>query len=286
MNKGIIAAPARVLGNGSNFSTQNRLTAQEIRYFLLYWDKIVIPTTNLVHLAIPEEDELLSSGIIERPRVQFSGNFNGELIAKAQVFAQTSIAKDLIANDKITDWALHQIGNEIIIPDEETVKKQTIRVDLNNALPVPDSNVPLIDILEFKERRKDELFELHQTIDNFYLDILSSPDTNLKTKISINELTKAINNLNTVSAEKWKNTKKFDIAAELNLNGKDVTSGAAAGAAFDFFTNLYTLPIGTVVGACASLIKIKLKTTKSFEASKDKQVLSYLAKAHDENLLQ
>lgn len=285
MNKGIIAAPARVIGNGSTFSTQNGLTAQEIRYFLLYWDKIVIPTTNLVHLAIPEEEELLSTGIFQRPRVQFSGNFNGELMARAQVLAQTEIAKDLIDNDRTFDWALHQIGDEIIIPDKETIKKQTIKVDLNNSLPVPGASTPIIDILEFKERRKDELFELHQTIDQFYLEILSSPDSDLKTKASVSKLTKAIENLNTVSAEKWKNTKKFDIATELNLNGKDVASGAAAGAAFDFFTNLYTLPIGTVIGACASLIKIKLKTTKSFEPSKDKQVLSYLAKAHDENLL-
>lgn len=285
MNKGIIAAPARVIGNGSTFSTQNGLTAQEIRYFLLYWDKIVIPTTNLVHLTIPEEEELLSTGIFQRPRVQFSGNFNGELMARAQVLAQTKIAKDLIDNDRTFDWALHQIGDEIIIPDKETIKKQTIKVDLNNSLPVPGASTPIIDILEFKERRKDELFELHQTIDQFYLEILSSPDSDLKTKASVSKLTKAIENLNTVSAEKWKNTKKFDIATELNLNGKDVASGVAAGAAFDFFTNLYTLPIGTVIGACASLIKIKLKTTKSFEPSKDKQVLSYLAKAHDENLL-
>ncbi len=285
MNKGIIAAPARVYGNGASFRSEGGLTSQELRYFLLYWDKVVIPTTNLVHLGIPEEEEFLGTGIISRPRVQFSGTFNGELMAQAQVLAQTSVAKDLIENDKSTDWVLHQIGDEIIIPNSVSVEKQTIRVDLNNSLPVPNETVAIPDILEFKERRKDELLQLHQTIDKFYLEVLSSPDPSLTSKAVVNELTRSIENINTVTGEKWNATNKFDIAAELNINGKDIISTAAAGAAFDFFTNLYTIPIGTVVGAAASIVKIKCKTSKSFEPSKDKQVLSYLAKAHQEGLL-
>ncbi len=49
MHKGIIAAPARVIGNGSTFSSQNGLTAQEIRYFLLYWDKAFTPQGLNIH---------------------------------------------------------------------------------------------------------------------------------------------------------------------------------------------------------------------------------------------
>ena len=61
MEKGIIAAPARVSGNGAQFRSEGRLTPEELRYFLMYWDKVVIPTTNLVHLAVPEEEELLTT---------------------------------------------------------------------------------------------------------------------------------------------------------------------------------------------------------------------------------
>ncbi len=100
MEKGIIAAPARVSGNGAEFRTERGLTQEDLRYFLLYWDKVVIPTNNIIHLAVPEENELLSTGIVTRPRVPFSGTFNGELVARAQLIAQTSIAKDLIENDR------------------------------------------------------------------------------------------------------------------------------------------------------------------------------------------
>lgn len=285
MQKGIISAPARVYGNGAEFRSEGGLAIHDLRYFLLYWDKVVIPTTNLVHLAIPEEEELLSTGVVTRPRVPFSGTFNGELIAKAQVLAQTAVARDLIVNDKKTDWVLHQIGDEFIIPDNETIEKQSIRVELINALPVPFGKVAIPDILEFKERRKDEFNQLHQSIDDLYFEILSSPDPSLKTKSTVSQFNQSIIELDKVATERWKNTGKFDISAELNLSGKDVMSGAAAGAAFDFFTTLYTLPIGTVVGAVASTLKIKAKSTKSFEPSREKKILSYLAKAHDENIL-
>lgn len=285
MEKGIIAAPARVSGNGAQFRSEGGVTPEELRYFLLYWDKVVIPTTNLVHLAVPQEDELLTTGVVTRPRVPFSGAFNGELMARAQLLAQTAVARDLIKNDRSVDWALHQIGSEIIVPDNESIEKQLIRVDLVNSLPVPNGDVPFPDVLEFKERRKDELIQLHQAIDDLYLEILSSPDPSLKTKQAVSQFRKSIEALDNVTKEKWKRTGKFDISAELNINGKDVAAGVAAGAVFDFFTSLYTVPIGTIVGAVATTIKIKASSTKTFEPSKEKQVLGYLASAHKENIL-
>jgi hypothetical protein len=285
MKKGIIAAPARVSGNGARFRSEGGLTPEELRYFLLYWDKVVIPTTNLVHLAVPQEDELLTTGVVTRPRVPFSGTFNGELMARAQLLAQTAVARDLIKNDRNVDWALHQIGSEIIVPDNESIEKQLIRVDLVNSLPVPNGDVPFTNILDFKERRKDELIQLHAAIDDLYLEILSSPDPSLKTKQAVSQFRKSIEALNNVTKEKWRTTGKFDISAELNINGKDVATGVAAGAVFDFFTSLYTVPIGTIVGAIATTIKIKASSTKTFEPSKEKQVLGYVASAHKENIL-
>lgn len=285
MKKGIIAAPARVSGNGSEFRTERGLTQEDLRYFLLYWDKVVIPTNNIIHLSVPEENELLSTGIVTRPGVPFSGAFNGELMAKAQLIAQTTIAKSLIENDRDVDWVLHQIGEEIILPDKESVEKQLIRIDLVNCLPVPSGDVHIPDILEFKERRKDELEYLHKSIDDLYIEVLSSPDPSLKSKQAVSEFQKSIAMIDQVSKENWKRCSKFDFSAELNLNGKDVSEGIAAGVVFDFFTNLYTVPIGTIVGAVASMVKVKATSTKTFEASKEKKILGYIANAHEEKIL-
>jgi hypothetical protein len=285
MKRGIIAAPARVSGNGVSFRSEGGLSAQDVRYFVLYWDRVVIPTTNLIHLAVPEEDELLKAGVLTRPRIVFSGVFNGELVARAQLLAQTRIAGDLIRNDRSADWVLHQIGSDLIIPDAESMEKQMIRVDLVDCLPVPRGDVAVADVLEFKERRNDELMQLHEAIDALYFEILSSPDPGLRSKQAIHRFTESIKEIEKVSAEKWKVFEKFDLSAEININGKEVVTTVAAGAVFDFYTNIFTMPVGTIVGAVASLISIKASVTKAFEASKEKKVLGYLARCHKENLL-
>ncbi|MBT8367232.1 MAG: hypothetical protein KJP23_21275, partial [Deltaproteobacteria bacterium] len=87
------------------------------------------------------------------------------------------------------------------------------------------------------------------------------------------------------ASERWRITTKFDISAEINVHVKDILSAVAAGAVFDFYNSLFTIPIGTVVGLAASLIKVRAKVCKTFEQSKKKQVFSYISQAHKENLL-
>ena len=47
-------------------------------------------------------------------------------------------------------------------------------VELHNAIPVPDLNTPLEEILEFKFRRNDELNRLRLEMDNFFESWLNS----------------------------------------------------------------------------------------------------------------
>lgn len=285
MARGIIAAPAAYIGQGAMLKTERGISAQELRYFLLYWDKIVIPTNNLVHVAIPSENEFLSTGIVERPVVPFSGTFNGEGIARAQAFAQSKIARELIESDKKIDWVIHQIGDRFNLGSQDVVERQAVRVDLINVLPVPNDEVPIPDILEFKERRKDELGRLHSTIDDMYLEILSSPDKEFKSKKVVSELESAMSDLEKVSLERWKNTRKYDLTAELNVCGKDLAISAATGALVSSLINPASVPIGALVGFAASFIKVSAKATHTFEPAKNKSVFGYLAQAHKEKIL-
>jgi hypothetical protein len=162
---------------------------------------------------------------------------------------------------------------------------QLIRVDLINALPVPDANVPIPDIIEFKERRRDELLNLHQCLDETYQEILSSPDPSLANKSAVERLKRSIAEVESVCSEKWKKITKFDFSAELNLQGRDILKGAAVGSVFDFLNQGFTIPLGMVIGALATLIKLKAKVSSSFEPAKNGMKLSYLSKAHAEKII-
>ena len=107
----------------------------------------------------------------------------------------------------------------------------------------------------------------------------------MKAKKTVFQFRKSIEDLDVVTKEKWKITRKFDVSAELNVSGKDVICGAAAGAIFDFYSNLCTVPLGAIAGAVAAIIRIKASATRAFEPSKEKQIFGYLANTHDEKIL-
>ncbi len=81
MSRGVIAAPAIINIQGDGFTMERALSPQEIRYYALYWDRVVIPGNNLVYIGLPDEELLIESGVIERPRVGFKVLFGEPRLA-------------------------------------------------------------------------------------------------------------------------------------------------------------------------------------------------------------
>jgi len=284
MNRGVIAAPGIIKPLRDGFVMERSISKEELRYYILYWDKVVIPGNNLVYIGVPEEEELIACEAISRPRVQFQGSFRGDQVTGALLACQSIVAEKLV-RDKTVDWVLHQIGDSLALPTDFASQQDTIRVALANALPVPDGEVPIHEILEFKQRRKDELIELHNSIDELYFEVLNSPDEGLATKKVLSRFQYAIQNLDKASHEKFKKTRKYDLSADLNINGKDIISGASAGALVDFFSNGFTIPIATILGAVVALIKISAKASFTFEPAKENTKLAYISNATKENII-
>jgi hypothetical protein len=284
MDRGVIAAPGIIIPQNEGFMMERSISAEEIRYYVMYWDKVVIPGNNLVYIGIPEEEQLLASGAISRPRVAFRGSFGGDQVTAAILSCQSIVAEKLIPETS-TDWVVHQIGNELAFPSELSTERNVVRVALAGSLPVPVAETPIANILEFKERRRDELRELHDALDEMYLSILSTPDHDLATKRAVARLKESISNLESAASERFQKSKKYDLEVQLNLSGKDVAAGASAGALIDFFTNGFTIPLATVAGAALSAIKIGIKAVHTFSPAANKQKLAYLCHAAQEHLI-
>ena len=71
MDRGVIAAPGIIRPLERGFVMERSISKEELRYYILYWDKVVIPGNNMVYIAVPEEAELIAAQAIVRPRVQF-----------------------------------------------------------------------------------------------------------------------------------------------------------------------------------------------------------------------
>lgn len=284
MDRGVIASPGIITPLDQGFRMERSISPEELRYYVMYWDKVVIPGNNLVYIGVPEEEDLISCGAIERPRVGFQGSYQGDQITYAILSCQSIVASHLV-HDKSADWVIHQIGKTGVYPEQFNQQRNIIRVDLANVLPVPNAETPINEVLEFKERRSSELKELHDALDEFYEQILSAPDPDLASKKAVSRLQESILTLDKVSNEKFERSRRFDFSAELNLSGKDISVGASSGAIIDFLATGFTIPVATIVGAIASTIKIKSRATSTFQPASENTKLAYLSYASQEGVI-
>ena len=88
-----------------------------------------------------------------------------------------------------------------------------------------------------------------------------------------------------VSAERWQRTSKVDFSMELNLDGSRLSQGIATGGIFDFFTNCFAIPIGSIIGGVASILKFKASYSSAFIPAAKQQKLAYLSHAGNERIL-
>lgn len=283
MKRGLIAAPGIINRLPEGFEMKRSLSLDEMRYYALYWDKVVIPSNNLVHIGVPQEDAFISAGAIERPNIGFQGSYEGNQLTDAILSCQSIVAKELV-KDKTMDWVIQQFGDECILLDNYSEERNTLRIDLAACLPVPTGEVNIHDILEFKEQRKNEFITLHEYLDEFYEEALSSPDQDLASKKALSKLAKSIDDLDKVTHERFQKSNKHDLSAELNLYGRDIWIGAAAGAGLDFASG-FTLPIATIAGALMSTVRVTAKTTRTFQPAEKNLKLAYLSDARKNGLL-
>lgn len=73
-------------------------------------------------------------------------------------------------------WAFAQGENSFLLKDGDLVEGKGALIELHRAIPIPDRNVPLNEILEFKRKRHDELQLLRTEIDTFFAALEAADD--------------------------------------------------------------------------------------------------------------
>jgi hypothetical protein len=89
-------------------------------------------------------------------------------------------------------WSLGCGKNSVSFPERELENGRGVLVRLYEAIPVPDKEVPLQDILEFKVKRLDELLALRFHLESIYQRIIAAGDGELALQSEIGALEKSI----------------------------------------------------------------------------------------------
>ena len=169
----IISNPIQIDTANLSFSAQGGLDPSELRFSLLYWDKLVHPRSNFIGFGGGDDEQfLVSAGVLSQPTYMHRG---GDITSI--VFDTYMAAFSDLENREPGVWSLSQGEKLLFIHNlaANLIDDSGISLELIRAIPVPAADVPLNEILEFKEKRKDELMIFRAHIDQLVFEIQNSP---------------------------------------------------------------------------------------------------------------
>ncbi len=228
--------------------------ASSLRQYLLYWDRIDWPENNLANSESPPDVQfLIDVGVLERTMVHLPYSDQGG--TRPWAIAQETVLKQRNARAPGA-WALAQQGRRLVLSTDSAPKAPTIEIELYNAMPVPSDAVSLADVLEFKQRRRDELLAFRYTMDALYLEIVNASDLPRAKLHAIDAIQRSLVALHTVFNESW--TSKLLSTVKVGLNA-DVAAKALVGMGAAAILNV-PLEMGAALGGTLAAIKFDLTT--------------------------
>jgi hypothetical protein len=222
--RGLVVCPPLEIEGTRLHAKSSNLHPQELRFALLFWDKLVWPSSRAIHFASsPDEEFLQSARVLTRPDYTFNGDA-AQGIGRGQIQAYLDCEQS-----EPGVWALAQGENALLLRDSTFEESAGAYVELHRAIPIPKHDVPLAEILEFKLRRRDELLLLRQNLDSFVSDIQAAADRSAALKPRIAEIDKACANLLSVGKEWQFPVCLSDFKASFSLSPVSFLPAVAAG---------------------------------------------------------
>lgn len=154
----VVSHPMTLHSDGTMSQLGEGLDDQQLRFWLLFWDRLCWPQNTVVKgmPAEPTEEYLLEAGILTRPNFVVSGTFDYSTLfahIQRQAFFDLSEKEPGLWSLAEGERSFNDLNNTFTVDTG-------LSYDLYQAIPVPDIAVPLAEILEFKQKRRDELLAL------------------------------------------------------------------------------------------------------------------------------
>jgi hypothetical protein len=262
--RGVVLAPA-IRDLGTDVYHRRQEEYRLLRKSLLYWDRIVWPT---VADFADVEREMLTTGIKPVPKGLQALEDEGIVINLPIINHRLDDSQPYdplpawqwhqrvylnLVFDEPHSWAIAASGEEHISPDRKSPQTRVMLCRLVDALPSPALDVPLQEILEFKQRRRDELLSLRSRLDQLYTELIASPDIPHREATIFRTLNSSIDNI-------WKsidNKRHFvrDSISALLAVPWDAMAGAGGVVTL---AEPYNIPVraGAAVGAAHGVLRL------------------------------
>lgn len=212
--RGLVVSPPMESAGTTLKLKSGVLDPQELRSSLLFWDRLDFPDQPLIKFGQNSDAEFLASaGVLKRTEIKISGRGDfATAVRDAHVAAFRYLDKENPGR-----WSLATGERSVSFGDDALELGRGALVRLHGAIPVPDKDVPLQDILEFRIRRSDELLALRTHLETIYQRVISAGDGELVWNTEIEALQRAIQDHIKTSRESGFRLRLADLSASLNL---------------------------------------------------------------------
>lgn len=264
------------------------LSREKLRAFLLFWDKITVQDYyGAARPASQDEKFLIDVGFLDRqlwdarPDPKYADStldiYQQQTVGKiAQQFSFRKLEEQepgvwSMCGDKPVPWR-----------EDHLIQESAVLLKLSNVLPVPLGDTPFEDIMEFKEKRFDQLRNLRNHLDDVYLSISASSDPQFAERVALNKIDIAASELMRVYRESFRISNIGSIQASIDLKSI-VTGGAVAGYAL---TNTALPTVTAVLGGVAAAAVASLNITAGLREKRDSpNPFEYVVSYHKELFL-
>ncbi|MGX9147263.1 DUF6236 family protein [Mesorhizobium sp. 128a] len=135
-----------------------------MRSNLLFWDRLDFPAQNMIAFGLDADAQFLkSAGVLQRTVVGLSGGSMGDVLRAAHVGAFR-----LLDKNEPGQWSIATGERSLSFASNDIDEGRGVLVKLYNAIPVPNKDASLVDILEFREKRRSELLALRHHLESVY----------------------------------------------------------------------------------------------------------------------
>lgn len=273
IKRGIVLDSAEYEVTPGGFHMVNAgVSSEKLRFYLLYFDLIERPSNNFFTVGLSQDEEfLLSCGVFSNTQVMFQ---NTRDLTQCMIDTHQS-AYNHKRKTPGQFWSLGRSG--AVFPDasDGVESIELIEMSLYQALPAPTEDVPLSEILEFKEKRRDELLALRAHLDEIYESVSTSGDIPRANSAALFRLSSSIKDLQKVVDPSFSSRLLSGLKVQIDVQQIAIFGLAGVGAASGLGL---PVAIGAAIGAAASAVKFEIghgkKTAGTPESLRD---FSYLA---------
>ena len=264
--KGIVISPQVTIKENGSLVLGDGVDPVELRRAVLFWDRIRRPGNIIGHALTADEEYLKECGILKEIgfRLEDVSGKAGVVHSRIHLRAFSTLEKE-----EPGQWCMSEGEKSFNLEAGNGISEgRGALVELHRAIPLPAQDVPLEDLLNFKERRRDEILSLSLELDGLFSRLASAEDTHFEIQRAVREIDQRCADVISVSKEaKLKLAlSDFSYGVSLEVNSTNLLAGGALGV---LFGTTFGLPMATAaVGAAFSCMKLNISLGGRLERNK------------------